>query len=179
MRAFYIHIKTLQIGWNCFFFMKKAFVGFCHFVCLVQSFLLTFPQWKKYRMKWKWMYVCRMCNMFFMYKIFTLFFNQRWDSSVKYWLLSIIIYLISSSKDMTKKVKNSADEKHHWLCHIYTGCPTFKYSLCFGCFRSFLCFYRGFFYHLSIWTWSFFDIGRKVRWVLENSSPGLLNSGIK
>ena len=46
------------------------------------------------------MYVgCVIC-LFFMYKIFTLFFNQRWDSSVKYWLMSIIIYLISSSKDM-------------------------------------------------------------------------------
>ena len=56
-------LKLYKLG-EIVFFMKKAFVGFCHFVCLVQSFLLTFPQWKKYRMKWKWMYVCRMCNMF-------------------------------------------------------------------------------------------------------------------
>ena len=90
-------LKLYKLG-EIVFFMKKAFVGFCHFVCLVQSFQLTFPQWKN--TEWNenecTCVGCVIC-LFFMYQIFTLFFNQRWDSSVKYWLLSIIIYLISST----------------------------------------------------------------------------------
>ena len=78
-------LKLYKLG-EIVFFMKKAFVAFCHFVCLVQSFQLTFPQWKN--TEWNenectyvGCVICLKCEVLAL-------------------LMSIIIYLVSSSKDM-------------------------------------------------------------------------------
>ena len=56
-------LKLYKLG-EIVFFYEKSFCGILSFCLPCSIFSVDISAMKKYRMKWKWMYVCRMCNMF-------------------------------------------------------------------------------------------------------------------